>query len=129
VFAPSLATIVGPNLGAISARSILPEGHTAFYLIIVALGALMIAVAFLLNRMEKSKDMKWLWSGTGLAVLTAFIFLTSTTNRVLGASTTYPYVGSLIAGSTDNEYFKGIVSAGNWELIFLTGAFLSGLVL
>jgi uncharacterized membrane protein YedE/YeeE len=126
---PSINAITGPNLGVISAKTLIPESDTLFYLVVIVLGVAMIAAAFALNRMEKANNMRWLYSGIGIAVLTAIIFLSSTTNRVLGASSTYPYVACLIGGATANEYFRSIAGAGKWELIFLSGAFLSGLVL
>ena len=129
LLAPALSTLTGPDLGSLSVRTIMSESNAAFYFVTFFLGALITGIAFLLNKMEKGRNLRWLYSGIGLAILTSFIFLTSTANRVLGASGTYPYVGDLIAGTTDNAYFKGIAPSGNWELIFLTGAFLSGLVL
>ena len=42
--------------------------------------------------------MKWLYSGIGLALLNAIVFLTVGTNRIIGASTAYPYVADLITG-------------------------------
>jgi hypothetical protein len=52
-----------------------------------------------------------------------------TTNRPIGASTSYPYLIDVVANATDNEYFRSIHVPGQWEMVFLFGAFLSGLVL
>ena len=38
-------------------------------------------------------------------------------------------MGDLITGLTNNDYFNKIKTPGNWELIFLVGAFLSGLLI
>ena len=73
--------------------------------------------------------MKWLYSGIGLAVLNGIVFLTAGTNRIIGASTAYPFVADLITGTTQNSYFSKIHVPGQWEVLFLAGAFLSGIVI
>jgi uncharacterized membrane protein YedE/YeeE len=57
------------------------------------------------------------------------VFSSAVTNRPIGASTTFPYVADLLTGFTDNDYFNAIKIPGNWELIFLSGAFLSGIII
>lgn len=89
----------------------------------------MVYVAFLLNRFDRDTSYRWLISGIGIAILTAGIFLTTVFDRVLGASGFYPYLGDILTGLTDNAYFKGLEASGKWEMYFLGGAFLSGLVL
>jgi uncharacterized membrane protein YedE/YeeE len=37
-------------------------------------------------------------------------------------------MGDLLSGMTQNNYFTTIQKPGNWEMIFLAGAFLSGIV-
>ena len=69
------------------------------------------------------------YSGIALAILSAIIFLTSTSNKPIGASTFYPYFADLITGTTNNDYFAKIEKSGSWQLIFLSGAFLAGLLL
>jgi uncharacterized membrane protein YedE/YeeE len=85
--------------------------------------------AFWLNKKEKANDLKWLYSGIGLAILNAIVFLTIGTNRIIGASTAYPFVADLITGTTQNSYFPKIQGPGQWEVLFLTGAFVSGIVI
>ncbi len=128
IFVPSIKNILGPDLGQIALKTA-TDNNILFYLLVFIIGASMVVIAFWLNNLEKARDYKWLYSGIGLAFLTSVIFLTITTNRVLGASGLYPYLGDLIIGNTDNEYYKTISPSGNWELIFLSGAFLSGLIL
>lgn len=55
------------------------------------------------------------------------LILDATTGRVIGASTSYPYLADVIAGVTDNEYFRKIQGSGHWELFFVAGSFLAGL--
>jgi len=125
---PSVQAMLGPDLGKISLYSA-TGGGSLYYILVFAFGLALVAVAFLLNKMERKKNYNWLYAGIGLAVLNCIVFLSSVTNRVIGASTSYPYLGDLLTGITDNEYFASTVKSGTWELIFLAGAMLSGLVL
>ena len=50
-------------------------------------------------------------------------------NILVGASTAYPYVADLITGNKNNDYFLKIKGPGQWEVLFLTGAFISGIVI
>lgn len=124
---PSIQTLMGPDLGKISLQSTLGNG-TGFYILLFVFGLLLVGFAFWLNQLEMKKNLAWLYAGIALAVLAGIIFLSSVFDRPLGASTSYPYLGDLLAGQTQNDYFTGIQKSGNWELIFLTGAFLSGIV-
>jgi uncharacterized protein len=62
-----------------------------------------------------------------LAVLNSIVILSSVANRPLGASTSYPYIADLLTGATENDYFKKIHEPGHWEVLLLTGAFISGI--
>jgi uncharacterized membrane protein YedE/YeeE len=92
-------------------------------------GLALVGVAFLLNKLENKKNYNWLFAGIGLAVLNCIVFLTAVFDRQIGASTTYPYVGDLLTELTENDYFASTVKPGQWELIFLAGSVLSGLVI
>jgi len=129
IILPSIQGILGPDLGTISLYTLIGQHHFLFYLVDIILGVLFVWIAFWLNKKEKAKDLKWLYSGIGLAVLNAIVFLTVGTNRIIGASTAYPYVGDLITGTTQNGYFPKIQAPGQWEVLFLTGAFVSGIVI
>ncbi len=123
---PSIQSILGPNLGAISLNSTI-ENNILFYVLVILIGGVFIAIPFWLHKIEKVKDYKWLIAGIALAVLNAIVFLSGVTNRPIGASTTYPYLADFLTGLTENEYFTKIQVSGRWELIFLTGALLAGL--
>jgi len=125
---PSISGILGPNLGAISLNSLAGSG-AVFYVLLFIVGAVFIAASFMLNRIEKVKDNKWLYAGIALAILNVIVFGGYATNRPIGASTTFPYLADLLTGVTDNAYFEKIQKPGNWELIFLAGAFLAGLII
>ncbi|HKJ43584.1 MAG TPA: YeeE/YedE thiosulfate transporter family protein [Sunxiuqinia sp.] len=129
ILLPSMHRILGPNLGSISLNSLLGGHPFVFYLLVFVIGALFVALAFWLHKLETVKDLKWLYAGIGLAVLNAIVFLSSTFNRPIGASTSYPYMADVLTGTTGNDYFAKIHTPGHWEMIFLIGAILSGLVL
>ncbi len=126
---PSLQNLLGPDLGKISLYSISGNSPVLFYLLIFILGGAFMAAAFWMHRQEKTSNWKWLYAGIGLAVLNAIVFLKFTTNRPIGASTTYPYLADVSTGIVNNSYFLKIRQPGSWEFLFLTGAFLSGFVL
>jgi uncharacterized membrane protein YedE/YeeE len=125
---PSIQTILGPSLGVIWLNSVIGN-NTLFYIMLFIIGGIFIAAAFWLHKIEKVKNYKWLVAGIALAVLNSIVFLTSVTNRPIGASTTYPYLADLLLGVTQNDYYTKIETPGHWELIFLTGAFLAGLII
>ena len=125
---PSVREMLGPDLGKLSLQSALGEG-SLYYVLVFVFGLALVATAFWLNKIENKKNYNWLYAGIGLAVLNCIVFLTAGFDRVIGASTTYPYVGDLMVGLTQNEYFASTVKPGSWELIFLSGSFLSGLVI
>ena len=124
---PAIKGILGPDLGAISLQTLIPS-KVAFYVILIILGVVFIGVAFWLHRFEKQKNYRWLIAGILLAVLNTVVFSHVASDRPIGASTTYPYLADLLAGFTQNDYFGKIQKPGHWELIFLGGAFLAGLI-
>ncbi len=129
ILVPSFKWMLGPDFGQIALKTIVADNNLVFYSLVLILGTVFIWIAFWLNKIEKAKGYNWLFSGLALAILTSTIFLTSTTNRVLGASGFYPYFGDLITGLTENEYYKSIAASGKWEMFFLTGSFFSGVVI
>jgi uncharacterized protein len=126
---PFIKNILGPDLGTYSLFTLTGQNKAVFYILVTFIGGGFILAAFVLNSKEKSKDFKWLYSGIALGILNVIIFLTVFTDRIIGASSAYPYVANILAGNTQNSYFLKIESAGKWELIFLTGAFLAGLII
>lgn len=124
---PFIQGMLGPDLGKHSLESSLNSG-SLYYILVLVFGLVLVGVAFLLNKIERSKTYNWLYAGLGLAVLNCLVFLTGVFDRQIGASTTYPYIGNLLTGLTENAYFVSIEKAGHWELIFLAGSFFSGLV-
>ena len=125
---PFIKPILGPNLGHISVNSLIGK-NPLFFIILFAVGALFILASFWLQKIDKNKEKKWIYAGIALGVLNAIIFLSSVSNRPIGASTSYPYLGDLITNLTTNDYFNKIKTPGNWEAIFLLGAVLSGIVI
>ncbi len=125
---PNLQVVLGPDFGKISANTLLGNGPL-FFVVVFIFGLALVALAFALNKKEGKKNYNWLGAGAGLAVLDAIAFRTSVFDRPIGASTTYPYLGDTLIGLTSNDYFKSIEKPGHWELIFLFGALISGLVI
>jgi uncharacterized membrane protein YedE/YeeE len=126
---PFIQNILGPDLGSISLFTLLGHNQIIFYTIDIIIGGAFVWIAFVLNKKEKATDYKWLYAGIALAILNAVVFLSVVSNRQIGASTAYPYIADLISGTTQNNYFAKIQEPGRWELLFLTGAFISGLVI
>ncbi|MFY9150453.1 MAG: YeeE/YedE family protein [Prolixibacteraceae bacterium] len=124
---PSIKDLMGPDLGNVSLQTAAGNG-SIFYILLFVFGLSLVGIAFWLHKIEMKKNYMWLYAGILLAVLDSIVFLTSVFNRPIGASTTYPYIGDILSGLTQNDYFTAIQKPGNWELIFLTGAFLSGIV-
>ncbi len=125
---PGIAGILGPNWGKISLYSITGGANILFFIVLFIIAVAFIYFAFWMDKKENGSDKKWLYAGIALAVLNAFVFLGSVANRPIGASTTYPYLADYLTGLTENAYFQKIQTPGHWEMIFLAGAVLAGLV-
>ena len=125
---PTLLPFLGPDLGPISVYSNIGEYRGAFHLATITISVIVLVCVYLVHQKEGSTDRRWITSGVGLALLNSVLLLNATAGRPIGASTTYPYVADVIAGVTDNDYFQKIQAPGHWELIFLGGAVLAGLV-
>ncbi len=125
---PYIQPVLGPDLGVISLNSIV-ESKTLFFILIFIIGAIFIFSAFWLHKIDKTKSTKWIFSAIALAILSVIVFSSAVSNRPIGASSVYPYVADLISGVTNNDYFDKIKTPGNWELIFLAGAFIAGLTI
>jgi hypothetical protein len=129
ILLPSISTLMGPDLGTFSLYSLSGSTPFLFYTLLFLFGALFIGIAFFVHKIEKVTDRTWIFAGVALALLNCVIFLKMGMDRQLGASSAYPYLGNLIAGNTENEYFTKSIKAGSWELIFLGGTMLAGLVI
>jgi uncharacterized membrane protein YedE/YeeE len=125
---PYIQPVLGPDLGTISLSSLLGESKILFYVSTIVIAILFVAVAFWMNKKEGG-NFKWLLAGIALALLNGIVNLTSVADHPIGASTAYPFTADYLLGATDNGYFAKIEKPGHWELLFLFGAFISGLVL
>ncbi len=124
---PAMQPLLGPDLGPISLYSRIGEYNLAFLLLTLVIAAIVIWGIFAVHKKERRTDRKWIVSGMGLALLNGLLILDATTGRLIGASTSYPYVADVIASVTENVYFRKIQGSGHWELFFLAGALLAGL--
>jgi uncharacterized protein len=125
---PQVSKILGPDLGVITLNS-LTGTNFLFFLILLLAGTAFIMIAFRLERFDRQNDRKWIVSGIIIAILNLLAFSTALFNRPIGASTAYPYLADMGCSVTHNGYFDKIKGPGSWELIFLAGSFLSGLVI
>jgi uncharacterized membrane protein YedE/YeeE len=123
---PSIAGLLGPNVGSYSLYTAFGANPFLFYSLMIPTGLIFIALAFLVHRFEKSKDSSWIFAGIGIAVLNTFVFYFA--DRPIGASTFFPYVADTIFGVVDNDYFKQITKSGSWEVPFMAGGLISGLI-
>jgi len=122
---PFIKPILGPDLGKLSLYSLTGSFSFMYYLMVIVLGLLIIYAAFYIHIKEKAVDKKWIYAGVALAILDVVVFLTATTNRPMGASTSYPWLADAVAGLKDNSYFQKISTPGAWEGIFLLGAMIA----
>jgi hypothetical protein len=124
LLSPYIHETLGPNLGKLSLSSVMDNTSLFFIMLVFLIGASFVAVSFWLNQFEKKKDIKWFYSALGIAVVTCIVFAIS--DRVLGASTFYPYVADKLTGTTNNDYFiRQVDKSGLYEMKFLSGLFLS----
>jgi hypothetical protein len=126
LFASAFQGISGPDFGKLSLRTMVSDSQTLFFILVFVIAAIFIAISFWIHKKENAKNYKWAIAGIALAVLNAIVFLGVAANRPIGASTTYPYAIDALLGMTSNDYFSKIRTPGNWELVFLVGALLSG---
>ena len=126
---PSVTLILGPDLGSVSLFTLTGSSVGLFYSLLIIFGFLFAGIAFYINKLEKSEDKSWIYSGIALALLNGVVFWKTGMDRQIGASTAFPYLADLLSGNTANDYYVKSVKPGSWEVVFLTGALLAGLVL
>lgn len=123
---PSLTPLLGPNLGSLSVHSLLPD-NTAFWIASTALATLFMGIPLLLHRMQ-NQGWRWLHAAIGLALLNMLLALPFVAGHPMGASTAFSFAGMSLTGLGDESYWTKIAGPGAWEVWFLAGAFLAGLV-
>jgi hypothetical protein len=121
-----LAPMLGPDFGAMSLRSLLP-GNVAFWAASIALAAAFMGIALFLQRLQ-NKGWRWLHAALGLTLLNVALNLPVVAGHPMGASTAFPLVAMSLTGLGAETYWHKIAGPGAWELWFLGGAFLAGLV-
>lgn len=126
---PAINGFLGPDLGTFSLFSYTGSNQLLFYCLVFLFGTLFIAIAFIVHKIEKVADRTWIFAGVTLAVLNCIVFLKIGMDRQIGASTAFPYLANLLTGNTENEYYTNSIKSGSWEVIFLGGTFLAGLVM
>lgn len=125
---PGMKGLIGKNLGKISVFTLVGDDKFLYFLLVFVIGAFLIWAAFEISKNKFKSNKKWIVAGISLAVLNVIVFLKFTTNRPIGASTSYPYLADLLFGATNNSYFQKIATPGRWEVIFLLGAILAAFI-
>ncbi len=125
---PGMKGLIGKNLGKISVFTLVGDDKFLYFLLVFVIGTFLIWAAFEISKNKFKSNKKWIVAGISLAVLNVIVFLKFTTNRPIGASTSYPYLADLLFGATHNSYFQKIATPGRWEVIFLLGAILAAFI-
>lgn len=122
---PSLSLLLGPDLGSLSVRTLLP-GNALFWTVTAMAAILFMGLALFLQKL-KGDGWRWLHAAIGMAVLNALLDLPFAAGHPMGASTSFPFLAMALTGLGAESYWHKIAEPGAWELRFLIGAFLAGL--
>lgn len=130
IYFPYFQDFLGPNFGKINLANIIADKNL-FMLFTFIISILFLIFAFWINAKEGSKNYRWFIAGTLIGILNSLFVLV--VGSPIGASATYPYLSSQACSLmsfdlSNNSYFLKIMGPGYRELIFLIGAFLSGLL-
>lgn len=123
---PVLQPLLGPNLGSVSLRSA-SSGDGFFWGASLVAALLFMGIALALQKW-RDDGWKWLYAAVGMALLNAVLNLPAVAGHPMGASTAFPLVAMSLTGMGAHAYWEKIAGPGAWELWFLVGAFLAGLV-
>jgi uncharacterized membrane protein YedE/YeeE len=123
---PYITPFFGPDLGSLSLRSLLPD-NTLFWTATIAAAILFMGIALLLQRLQH-RGWRWLQAAVGLTLLNVLLNSSSVAGHPMGASTAFPFAAMSLTGLGAESYWHKIAGPGAWELWFLAGAFLAGLV-
>lgn len=107
------------------------EFTPVYAIVVVALGLVFILATFVMHRFDVkkgNKGMNWAVTGAGLGLLNAALFYKDWQNKPLGASTSYPFVAGNLLGLTGSDYYPSTVGSGKWQIWFLLGALVAGLI-
>lgn len=123
---PYMTTYFGPDLGSLSLRSLLPD-NTLFWAATITAAILFMGIALLLQRLQH-QGWRWLQAAIGLTLLNVLLNSSTVAGHPMGASTAFPFAAMSLTGLGAESYWHRIAGPGAWELWFLAGAFLAGLV-
>lgn len=131
---PDIQSFLGPEYDSVSLyTSLRLYGWDSIYLTLVAtICIIFISFAFFLNRIDKRrnniKNYRWLVTGIGISILNIIVVFSGWKQTGIGSASAYPYLSDLIVGDNNSEYFKSIVASGQWELKFISGMVIYGLL-
>ena len=121
-----IAPLFGPDFGSLSVRTLIPS-NGLFWVTTSFLALLFMGIALFLQRLQ-NRGWRWLYAAVGLTILNGLLILPSMAGHPMGASTAFPFVAMSLSGLGSETYWHKIAEPGSWELLFLVGAFLAGLV-
>ena len=79
------------------------------------------------NSIKKKTVTKWLIVGLIIGSLNALIGTKYLADRLIGASTGYPYIVGEALGLQQTPYLRIIAIAGSWEFVFVIGCLFGAL--
>ncbi|MFY9262143.1 MAG: YeeE/YedE thiosulfate transporter family protein [Arcanobacterium sp.] len=102
-----------------------------YQVLVVVLGIAFILATFVMHKLDVKNghvSKAWVVTGVGLGVLNTLLFYKGWQDKPLGASTSYPFVADNVFGLTDYEYYPSTIGSGQWQIWFLLGALIAGLI-
>lgn len=132
VLYPVIFPLLGENLGKETLFTLMGDSFSVGYIIVaVLISGVMIVGAFLLHKLDVKNGnpgKRWIVTGIGLALLNVALFYSGWQNKPMGASTLYPYIGDSLTGLTENAYYPTCTGSGSWQIWFLLGALIAGVI-
>lgn len=77
---------------------------------------------------RQMRPLNWAWAGILLGLLNVIIMNIWVSDRPIGASTAFPYVGAMLSGLKEAAYTERIAKPGSYELWFLLGALIGAFI-
>lgn len=103
----------------------------SYQAIVVAAGLVFIFATLVFHKYDVKNghtSKNWVVTGTGLAILNTLLFYRGWQDKPLGASTCYPFVADNLLGLTGSEYYQTTIGSGKWQIWFLFGSLVAGII-
>lgn len=99
--------------------------------LVVVIGLVFILATFVMHRYDVKNgntSKNWIVTGIGLGILNTLLFYRNWQDKPLGASTCYPFIADNLLGLTGSEYYATTIKSGQWQIWFLFGSLVAGLI-